>query len=101
MLESSKDIISNTPSFKKIKKSLEESHNYSNNFKIPTEVSHLDIKDKDRKTIETLLSSTPVAYELLTSETGLSLPVVYTICLELELAGKIARHSGNKISLIY
>lgn len=48
-----------------------------------------------------LLSSSPVTFELLSNETKLPLPVIYTICLELELAGRIARHVGNKISLIY
>ena len=101
LLESSADVISNTISYKKLKKSLEESQNYSNNFKLPVESDNLEIKDRDREMVIALLSSTPVTYEVLADETKFSLPVIYTICLELELAGKIVRHSGNKISLIY
>ncbi len=101
LLESSQDIISNLQSYKKLKKSLEESSDYDNNFKIPVDSANLQIQTKDRELIVSMLSSTPITYELLASETKLAMPLVYTICLELELAGKIARHAGNKISLIY
>lgn len=100
LLESSNDIISNIIPYEKLKKSLEVSESCGNNFK------HLangagEVTDKDRKAIIHLLSSSAVAYEELAAETRLSMPVIYTICLELELAGKIQRHIGNKISLIY
>lgn len=62
---------------------------------------NLEFKDGDREMVMALLSSSPVTYEILADETKFSLPVIYTICLELELAGKIVRHPGNKISLIY
>lgn len=101
MLESSNDVIDNILSYKELKKSLEELENYNNNFKIPVNTSYVDISQSDRKMVISLLSSTPVTYESLLDETKLALPVIYTICLELELAGKIARHTGNKISLIY
>jgi DNA processing protein len=100
LLESSADIISNTESYGKIKKSLEETGNSGINFKLPAG-GDLEITDKDRKTVLELLSSSPVTFELLSSETNLPLPIIYTICLELELAGRIVRHVGNKISLIY
>jgi DNA processing protein len=61
----------------------------------------LSINDADRVVVIDLLSSSPVTYESIADETSFSLPVIYTICLELELAGRIVRHSGNKISLIY
>ncbi|MFK7973889.1 MAG: DNA-processing protein DprA [Rickettsiaceae bacterium] len=101
LLESSLDIVSNVLSYKKLKKTLEENTNFSNNFTLPTVNEDLDIKDHDRKMVISLLSSSPVTLELLSKETKLSLPIIYTICLELELAGKITRHVGNKISLIY
>lgn len=101
LLESSADIISNVASYKKLKKSLEESSNYSNNFKLPVDAVNLEIQVADRELVITMLSSMPITYELLASETKLAMPVIYTICLELELAGKIARHAGNRISLIY
>lgn len=101
LLESSQDVISNVSSYKKLQKSLEESETSSNNFMLPVKSDILNIKDKDRNVVKTLLSSTPVTYELLASETGLPMSALYTICLELELAGKITRHFGNKVSLIY
>lgn len=101
LLESSEDIISTMVTFEKFKNSFEEPENLSNNFMLPIGNSNFEIKESDRKKVILLLSSTPVTIELLSSETDLSLPIIYTICLELELAGKIARHVGNKISLIY
>lgn len=101
LLESSADIISNMVTYDKLKKSLEETQNSSNNFKLPIGDDNLEIKHSDRQVVIRLLSSSPVTFELLSHETKLSLPVIYTICLELELAGRIVRHVGNKISLIY
>ncbi len=101
LLESSADIISNMVTYEKLKKTLEETQNSSNNFKLPIEDDNLEIKESDRQVVVKLLSSSPVTFESLSHETKLSLPVIYTICLELELAGRITRHVGNKISLIY
>lgn len=101
LLESTADILSNITSYERIKNSLEETENFGNNFKFPIRSDNLEIKDSDRKIILDLLSSSPIEFESLITETGLSLPVIYTICLELELAGRIIRHPGNKISLIY
>ena len=101
LLESSKDITANITSVDKLKKSFEDSQNCSNNFKTSSHRGSFDIKDMDRVAIISLLSSSPVTYESIADETKFSLPVIYTICLELELAGRIARHPGNKISLIY
>ncbi|HJD58510.1 MAG TPA: hypothetical protein LFV92_04935 [Rickettsia endosymbiont of Ceroptres masudai] len=49
-----------------------------------------------------LLSAVPIDFEYLQKETELPLPIIYTVILELELAGsKAIRHAGNKISLVY
>lgn len=101
LLESSKDITANVTSIKKLKKSFEDSQNCSNNFRASSHGGSVNIKDTDRDVIISLLSSSPVTYESIADETNFSLPVIYTICLELELAGRIIRHPGNKISLIY
>jgi DNA processing protein len=47
-----------------------------------------------------LLSATAINIDVLIKETSLPLPILYTIILELELAGKIVRYPGNKVSLI-
>ncbi len=65
------------------------------------ESENLAINDDERDMVVKLLSSSPVSIELLSNMTNLPMPNIYTICLELELAGKIVRHVGNKISLLY
>lgn len=101
LLESSKDITAHITSSNKLKKSFEDSQNCSNSFRNSSHGASVDIKDTDRAAIISLLSSSPVTYESIADETNFSLPVIYTICLELELAGRITRHPGNRISLIY
>lgn len=54
-----------------------------------------------RKQVEQLLSIYPVTIDSVLHETKLSLPVLYTIILEMELAGRISRHPGNKVALVY
>ncbi|KJW02551.1 putatie DNA processing DprA domain protein [Rickettsia endosymbiont of Ixodes pacificus] len=48
-----------------------------------------------------LLSAVPIDFEYLQKEIELPLPIIYTVILELELAEKVMRHAGNKISLVY
>ncbi|WP_228368844.1 MULTISPECIES: DprA-like winged helix domain-containing protein [spotted fever group] len=49
-----------------------------------------------------LLSAVPIIdLEYLQKEIELPLPIIYTVILELELAGTVMRHAGNKISLVY
>ena len=63
--------------------------------------SNIKITDKDRKKIINLLSASEVTIDEIAAQSALELPILYTIFLELELAGKITRSAGNKISLIY
>ncbi len=53
-----------------------------------------------RKRIEDLLSPTPVMVDELIRQCQLSPAVVNTVLLELELAGRLERHAGNRVSLI-
>jgi DNA processing protein len=108
MVESAEDIVANLPNFSKIKDKLNDSANdVANDSAENSKFKTLDIKyanlvtDDMRRRVCSLLSSTPVAFEELHSAAALSLPVLYMIILELELAGKIMRYAGNKISLIY
>ncbi|MFV9868396.1 MAG: hypothetical protein AB8U78_05135 [Rickettsia slovaca] len=49
-----------------------------------------------------LLSAVPIIdLEYLQKEIELPLPIIYTVILELELAGTVMSHAGNKISLVY
>ncbi len=47
------------------------------------------------------LGPTPVHVDQLIRETGLGAPAVLSVILELELAGRIERHPGNKLSRLF
>ncbi len=101
LVELVQDIILNLSNYEKIKKVLEDSAHASDNFKILGSKYVDQINDNMRKEVIGLLSSTSVDFDFLAQETHLPLPIIYTIILELELAGRIVRYPGNKISLIY
>lgn len=56
--------------------------------------------DADRRSIAGLLGPTPVAVDELVRQSGRPAAAVQLILLELELAGRIERHAGAKISLL-
>lgn len=101
LLETVEDILMNIMIYSKIKNSLKENKHINDHFMLTKLDKNLSIKDTDREVIINLLSSTAVTYDMIKCETKLPLSVIYTICLELELAGRIIRVPGNKISLIY
>lgn len=53
-----------------------------------------------RAAILETLSFTPVSVDMLLRENGLSIPVLQTILLELELAGTVQRLPGNRVVLL-
>ncbi|MEX1206637.1 MAG: DNA-processing protein DprA [Dongiaceae bacterium] len=53
-----------------------------------------------RERIESLLGPTPVAVDELLRRCQVSAPVVGTVLLELELAGRLERHPGHRVSLL-
>lgn len=53
----------------------------------------------DRELVHEALSTTPVEIDELIRFTGLSSGNIYLILLELDLAGQLARHAGNKVSV--
>ena len=64
-----------------------------------SEVAKGDVADRERSTLMGLLSPSPVAIDELVRLSGLSPAAVHTILLELELAGRLARHAGARVSL--
>lgn len=64
---------------------------------IPDEI---DMPQNAQETILEQLSFTPLAIDELIRACHLTIPVVQTILLELELAGRIKRHPGGRISLL-
>lgn len=58
-----------------------------------------DAGDADRAALASLLGPTPVPVDELIRQSGLAPALVPTILLELELAGRLERHAGGKVSL--
>jgi DNA processing protein len=56
--------------------------------------------DDARRLVAETLSPTPVAVDEIIRTCQLSAALVSTILLEWELAGRLERHPGNKVSLI-
>jgi len=58
-----------------------------------------DPGDAERRAIVGLLGPVPVATDELIRQSGLSPAMVATVLLELELAGRLERHAGGRLSL--
>ncbi len=67
-------------------------------FAIPQAPAEAD--DEARRTISALLNATPVAVDEIVRQSGLAPAVVQTVLLELELAGRLERHAGGRVSLM-
>ena len=59
-----------------------------------------DPPDAARSAIAGLLNATPVPVDELVRQSRLQAAVVQTVLLELELAGRLERHAGGKVSLL-
>jgi DNA processing protein len=58
-----------------------------------------DVREGDRSRIVALLGHAPVPVDEIVRQAGASPSAVQTVLLELELAGRIERHAGGKVSL--
>ena len=58
-----------------------------------------DASPADRRDLTRLLGPVPVAGDELIRQSGLAPSVVATVLLELELAGRLERHAGGRVSL--
>ncbi len=67
-------------------------------FKAPPDAGAADVTDGARDAVRNLLSPVAVAVDELLRQCDLTPPILLTILLELELAGLITRHPGNKVS---
>ena len=59
----------------------------------------VDASDAERRALGDLLGPVPVAADELIRQSGLAPAVVATVLLELELAGRLDRHAGGRVSL--
>ncbi|MDD9332516.1 MAG: DNA-processing protein DprA, partial [Bartonella sp.] len=55
--------------------------------------------DVEREAVLAALSSTPIDLDTLSIYSGVSLQKLYLLLIELDLAGKLIRHSGGYVSL--
>jgi DNA processing protein len=74
-------------------------NNFENNSQL-SEISDDSLKDSARREIENLLGPDPVAVDELVRQCQMSAPAVRAALLELELAGRLERHPGNRVSLL-
>ncbi len=58
-----------------------------------------DASDRERGTVTALLGPVPVAIDELVRQSGCAPAAVQTVLLELELAGRLERHAGARVSL--
>ena len=58
-----------------------------------------DASDRERAVVAELLSPVAVAVDELIRQSGLPPAIVQTVLLELELAGRLERHAGGRVSL--
>ena len=66
-----------------------------------TEARDIDANDKERDAIIDALSTTPIDIETLSNSSGVPIDKIYLILVELDLAGKLVRHSGGLVSLAF
>jgi DNA processing protein len=59
-----------------------------------------DVPNNVREAVAGLLNGTPVPVDELVRQAGLPPAAVQTVLLELELAGRLERHAGGKVSLV-
>ncbi len=59
-----------------------------------------DASDAERRRVVVLLGPVPVAVDELVRQSALPPAIVQTVLLELELAGRLERHAGGRVSLV-
>jgi len=65
-----------------------------------TAAAPIDASDTERRAIAQLLGPVPVAVDELIRQSGFAPAAVQTVLLELELAGRLERHAGARVSLM-
>ncbi|WP_341794150.1 DNA-processing protein DprA [Rickettsia endosymbiont of Ceutorhynchus obstrictus] len=105
LVENIDDIVANLPRYENIIRKKDDSVkdfiDVNANFKTLDTKYIKQVTETHRTQIVELLSAVSLDFDYLQEATNLPLPIIYTVILELELAGRVIRHHGNKISLIY
>ncbi len=101
MVESVEDILTNLPQYEELLRTISTKSKISSTSAEFKAMNVNQITEKMRSELTSFLSSVPLDIDLLEQYTGLPIPIIYTILLELELAGRLERHACNKVALIY
>ena len=97
MLESVRDIVNNLSAMAPLPLAEPEIGNFAES----AMVSDSSLLDDARATMTAALSPSPTALEDVMAATGLPPHLVMAVLLELELAGRLQRHPGGRVSLIH
>jgi DNA processing protein len=60
----------------------------------------VEADDEAREAVTALLNATPVPVDEIVRQAGLPPAVVQTVLLELELAGRLERHAGGRVTVV-
>ena len=101
LVQSANDILDGIQNFSATRQHLSEPHQFS--YASPTPYFE-DLSEKDSEEVRDIIlqniSSMPVTVDEMVRNCHLTIPTVQMVLLELELAGRIQRLSGNRIVLI-
>lgn len=104
IVESAEDVLNNLPNLKFAALESEHHEGLKEDWGCKYNNSAKDlgfISNQMRKDVQELLSNIPVDIQALSKHCQIPTNIIYIIIIELELAEKITRHPGNKISLNY
>lgn len=88
-----------------IVEALKQAHPQSSPFLAPLKEEVMDPSEEPapqeaREIVLSALGFTPAPVDMIATQTHIPVSVVLTVLLELELAGKLERHSGNRVALL-
>jgi DNA processing protein len=101
LIRNAEDIVENLRNFSG--GALREPIQAQTRFMTPSAANENPLEDMDENTQEMVLSAlsfTPLGVDELVRTCQLSVSMTQTVLLELELAGRVKRHHGNKVSLL-
>ena len=97
LIESANDVLSVLAGL--IKRPLSDRRSWSPEPLFPAGGQAMEPNERARREVVEQLGPEPVSVDELIRQCHLSPPVVMTVLLELELAGRLDRHPGNRVSL--
>jgi len=100
LIRSAEDVLEHMLSFNRTKGFSDSAANDFSGQPLCVDESDPQMFDEAREAVLSVLSTTAVSIDDLIRECGLTVALVQTVLLELELAGRIQRLPGNRVSLL-